>query len=296
MKKKIKLAALIGIMTALLAQTAAFAAAEEATTPTYDIILDGTKLALSSPPFLQNGATMVPFRTVFERIGLRVSWNAKTKQVTGSNAEREIVFTLGSKVATVNGKAETMLLAPVIKNDTTYIPLRFVGTASGGAVELYRGGLNVVWMLSAIQNELYQAVVAQNTAQVEKLLARGADPEVLVGPLGPAIFAFVDDSVDIAQLFIKHGMDINAKSADYSGYTLLHNAAANGRVEVVKFLLTAGADHTIKSGTDSTALELAEFWREQLRYGYMDNLPAKRPTISDYDTIIALLKEYMGQK
>lgn len=292
--KKIKLAAMALILTILFTQTVA-SAAEETTTPSFDIVIDGTKLKLSNPPFLQNGTTMVPFRTVFERLGLRVSWNPKTKQVTGSNAESEIVFTLGTKSATVNGKAEMLLLAPVVKNDTTYIPLRFAGTASGGAVELYKGGLNVVWMLSAKQNELYKAVASHETAEAEKLLQRGADPKVLIGPLGPAIFSFADDSVEIVSLFLKHGMDINTRSADYAGYTLLHNAAANGRVEVVKFLLTSGADLTITTETKSTALELAEFWREQLRFGYKDSVADKPPTINDYDTIIALLKDYMGK-
>jgi len=297
--KKSKLGALIVVVSMLLSQvTAAIAApANEPTNPTYDIFLDGGKLKLSAPPLLQNGTTLVPFRSVFEGLGLSVSWNAQTKQVTGKSEERTIVLTVGSVTATVNGKSAAMPLAPVVLNNTTYIPLRFAGTASGGEVELYQGGLNVVWMLSALQKELYLAVVAKDKDQVERLLKRGADPEVLIGPIGPAIFSFADDAADVIALFIKHGMGINERSADYSGYTLLHNAVRKGRTEVVKYLLDNGADPSIHSGSGSTPLELAEFWREQVRYGYKDHTDqTKTPTIQDYDETIALLKDYQSKK
>jgi len=300
--KKSKLGALIVVVSMLLSQVTAVTAApanekNEPTNPTYDIFLDGDKLSLSAPPLLQNGTTLVPFRSVFERLGLSVSWNAQTKQITGKSEERTIVLTVGSVTAIVNGKNAAMPLAPVVFNNTTYIPLRFAGTASGGEVELYQGGLNVVWMLSALQKELHLAVVAKDKDQVERLLKRGADPEVLIGPIGPAIFLFADDAKDIIALFIKHGMDINVRSSDYSGYTLLHNAVRKGRTEVVKFLLDNGADSSVHSGSGSTPLELAEFWREQVRYGYKDHADqTKTPTIQDYDETIALLKDHENKK
>ncbi|MFC5651085.1 stalk domain-containing protein [Paenibacillus solisilvae] len=292
---KIKLAAVIMVLAVMFAQSATAAAgyADPSTTPTFDIVLDGKKLQLSSPPFLQNGTTMVPFRTLFERLGLRVSWNAQIKQITAQNADKKITLTVGSNHATVDGKDETMPLAPVVKNNTAYITLRFAGTSSGGDVELYRG-LNVVWMLSPIQSELYSAVVAGEKDKVDQLLGRGADPELLVGPVGPATFTFAEDSVEIVGLFLKHGMGINDRSADYTGYTLLHNAVYKGHIEVVKYLLASGADPAVTSESGGTSLDLAEFWREQVRFGYKDALDgSKSPTVQDYDTIIALLKKYM---
>ncbi|MFD0714887.1 stalk domain-containing protein [Paenibacillus sp. GCM10027626] len=293
--KKIRLGAILVAAAMLLSQAVAPVSAAEKihdTTPTFDIYMDGNKLKLPIQPYIQKGTTMVPFRSVFEQLGLRVSWNKKTQQIVGKNEERSIVLTVNSATALINGKAETMPLAPVIKNGVTYIPLRFAGTASGGKVELYQGGLNVVWVLSSLQNDLYEAVKAKDTDKVAQLLSKGADPEVLIGPVGPAIFTFADESTDIIGLFIKHGMGIDKRSADYAGYTLLHNAVKKGLPQVVEFLLKEGANPAIKSESGSTPLELAEFWREQVRFGYKDILEdAKAPTVQDFDTIISLLKD-----
>ena len=50
---------------------------------------------------------------------------------------------------------------------------------------------------------------------------------------------------------IQAGGDVNEKT-EYYGSTTLHAASANGRVEVITALLTAGADKTIKNWLDNT--------------------------------------------
>ncbi|WP_339905878.1 ankyrin repeat domain-containing protein, partial [uncultured Cyclobacterium sp.] len=56
-----------------------------------------------------------------------------------------------------------------------------------------------------------------------------------------------------AELLIKSGADINAKSSD--GSTPLHTAAFYGRVEIVRALLEKKADIAVKNSYDATALE-----------------------------------------
>ena len=260
-------------------------------TPTYKIFIDNKELKLSAPPYLQNGTTMVPFRPVFNQLGLDVEWDPKHNQVVGKNSELTITLTIGSVSAKVNNATEVMPLAPVLHNGTTYIPLRFVGTASGGRVELYGEGLNVVWITSAKQNQLFDAVIDRKIVEVKRLLESGADPTVMVGPLGPAIYNFVDDSVEIVKLFLENGMDINyfAEGQFYST-TLLQNAAGDGQVEVVKFLLNAGADPSLTAGANWTALEIAEYWKGQIENGYQDIIdPSNTPSVESYEEIIKLL-------
>ncbi|WP_020615489.1 stalk domain-containing protein [Paenibacillus daejeonensis] len=261
--------------------------------PTYDIFIDSKKLDLSEPPYLQNGTTMVPFRPVFEQLGLTIEWNKQQKQVVGRNSDYVIKFEIGSDSALINGSAVKMPLAPVLQDGITYIPLRFVGTASGGSVELYGGELNVVWILSALQNQLFDAVIEKDVDLTKSLLKAGADPTTNIGPLGTAIFSFADESVDIVALFLEYGMDVNYIDVRSSfPTTLLQNAAGGGHVDVVKFLLFAGADPFLKSNNDWTALEIAQYWQQQVASGYLHIIdPANTPSVETYDEIISLLKE-----
>ncbi|GMK37638.1 hypothetical protein PCCS19_06920 [Paenibacillus sp. CCS19] len=292
---KIKVAVFMLLLFFMANSFASAAAAANVVTPTFKIVIDNEELNLSAPPYVQNGTTMVPFRSIFTQLGLVVEWDAEHQQVVGRNSERTITLTVGSVTAQINDSTEIMPLAPVIHNGTTYIPLRFVGTASGGKVEFYGGGLNVVWILSAKQNQLVHAVITNEVADVDKLLESGADPTVMVGPVGPAIYDFVHDSIEIVKLFLKYGMDINYCDEDqYNSMTLLQHAAGQGYVELVKFLLDAGADPSLAAGFDWTALEIAEYWKDKVENGYQDIIdPANTPTVETYEEIIRLLTEAM---
>lgn len=101
---------------------------------------------------------------------------------------------------------------------------------------------------------------------VKLLLRHGADPnrgrdESLETPLHHALARAGDtdrtDRRELIQLLIDHGADVNAKTKPGIGSfnlwairtrreTPLHRAAAWGSIEVIRFLLKAGADPTIQ--------------------------------------------------
>ncbi|UVI28494.1 stalk domain-containing protein [Paenibacillus spongiae] len=93
------------------------------------IVIDGRELLLPAPPIQINGVTMVPFRSLFESLGLNVVWEAKAKRITGKSADVTVAVKLGSLEAQVNGKAAKLLAAPITQGSLTYIPLRFVSEA-----------------------------------------------------------------------------------------------------------------------------------------------------------------------
>jgi ankyrin repeat protein len=74
-------------------------------------------------------------------------------------------------------------------------------------------------------------------------------------PLYPGAVGDPDNAPEIAEV-LKRGADVN--SADPNGYTALMYAANLGRVDNVKALLASGADASLKSKDDETALSLAE--------------------------------------
>lgn len=124
-----KFLSLISIsLLALILAVPAFAASK-----LIDVYINGTKVSFTAgSPYLQNNSVLVPFRVVFEKLGLKVLWDAKTGTVTGTSSNLAITLKIGSNRATVNGTVKKLTTAPVSTAGTTYIPLRFIAEATGG--------------------------------------------------------------------------------------------------------------------------------------------------------------------
>lgn len=124
-----KLVSLLGIsLLALVLAVPAFAADKP-----IKVYINGSNLAFTAgTPYLKDNTVLVPFRVVFEKLGLRVLWDSKTGTVTGTGTGLDISLKVGSKRASVNGTVKQLTVAPVSNAGTTYIPLRFIAEATGG--------------------------------------------------------------------------------------------------------------------------------------------------------------------
>jgi hypothetical protein len=253
----------------------------------YTLSIDGEiiEFTQSNRPIILNGTAIVPFRPIFEKLGLKVTWNSSKKQIQGVSDIIKISFTIGSKKADVNGKEILIPIAPQLRNGTTYIPLRTVAESSGGQLILYgEEGGNNAWFLSAKQVGLFKAIGNEDKVMVEHFLKLGADPTVGIGPLGPSEYSitlYLNDDVEIIALYLKYGMDINYQEG-FTKTTILHDAVFHGRVSSVRYLLEHGADPTIDSWL-GTPLEIAQ-----------------GPTFPEYsqnnDVIIELLESYLAEQ
>lgn len=124
-----KLLSLLSIsLLALILAVPAFAASKP-----IDVYINGSKVSFTAgTPYLANNSVLVPFRVIFEKLGLQVLWDAKTGTVTGKSSNLAISLKIGSNRATVNGTVKKLTTAPVSSAGTTYIPLRFIAEATGG--------------------------------------------------------------------------------------------------------------------------------------------------------------------
>ncbi len=87
-------------------------------------------------PFIDSKAnrTYVPVRFVVEFLGGSVLWDSTTKTITISLGG-EIKLTVGSDVAYVNGKAVKLDVPVFIKDNRSFVPLRFIAENLGFKVE-----------------------------------------------------------------------------------------------------------------------------------------------------------------
>lgn len=82
--------------------------------------------------FIKENRTFVPLRLISEKLGFTVEWNEETKDITITNKDEKVVFnTQKDTYIGKDGKEVKMDVKPVVKNNRTFLPIRFVSEALG---------------------------------------------------------------------------------------------------------------------------------------------------------------------
>jgi hypothetical protein len=95
------------------------------------VFVDGKVQLFHTHPLLYTDSTMLPLRELFKLFGADVQWDGATRKVTATLGDTKIELTINSKLAYVNGHAVNIVAEPIIQNDHTLIPFRFVAEAFG---------------------------------------------------------------------------------------------------------------------------------------------------------------------
>jgi len=111
-----------------------------------------------------------------------------------------------------------------------------------------------------LDKALFDAISKSSCEEIQTLLAKGADPNSLDGktntPLMNAISPHIRDRMDIIELLVSHGADVNILRKD-GKFTALMIAGQIGDYEICKFLLEHGADPNAKKNDGTTALMMS---------------------------------------
>ncbi|MDO4481150.1 MAG: stalk domain-containing protein [Bacillota bacterium] len=103
--------------------------------PSQTVRKNGKTEYSDAAPFIRNDRTMTPARFVAEALGAQVLWNEAERTVTVAKDGIEIVLTINSDTAVVNGNNVRLDSPAVIENNRTYTPARFIGETLGAKVE-----------------------------------------------------------------------------------------------------------------------------------------------------------------
>ncbi|CAM3999637.1 copper amine oxidase N-terminal domain-containing protein [Alkalicoccus chagannorensis] len=85
-------------------------------------------------PFIENGVTFVPLRSVFEEMGASVRWDGEARDVHISYEDTRVHAPVGSSSMFVNGSEETLRAPLQIVNDRTVLPVRALAQGIGAQV------------------------------------------------------------------------------------------------------------------------------------------------------------------
>jgi ankyrin repeat protein len=146
---------------------------------------------------------------------------------------------------------------------------------------------------------LYQAVMAQDRKEVERLLEHGTSANILLYPqrFSPLMVSLSFNDRPMVELLLKHGANLNYVSDDVIYTTPLVAAFISGRTpdphdfsvgsdfSLFWFLIDAGADINLKFKDEDIAIYAAGSGRmklvnELLARGYHRDLPRLRETIN----------------
>lgn len=96
--------------------------------------VNGQAVAYSQAPTLEEGLIMLPMRPIFEADGFQIEWVPETSSVKATKEGMNLLVTVGSKQATVNG-TPTEMFDPVSKvNGSIMVPATFVAQVFNGQV------------------------------------------------------------------------------------------------------------------------------------------------------------------
>lgn len=93
--------------------------------------------------FVENDRSYVPVRFISENYGGDVEWIQETQTVNITFKGRTISLTIGTPEITINGKVTKLDVAPIVRNDRTFLPLRACTEAIGKEV-FYSDGLILI--------------------------------------------------------------------------------------------------------------------------------------------------------
>lgn len=93
------------------------------------VYVNNELLSFDQPPIIYNDRTMVPMRAIFERLNLTVQWFEDEQRITAFDDDTNITMFIGEETIYINGEGSEIDVAPMIVNDRTLVPLRFIGEA-----------------------------------------------------------------------------------------------------------------------------------------------------------------------
>lgn len=95
------------------------------------LVINGKITESDVKPMIINNRTMVPVRVIMESLGASVEWNDLMRQVVVMSNGKIMIFTINSPKVYVGSTSVTLDSPPVIVNDRTLVPIRFISENLG---------------------------------------------------------------------------------------------------------------------------------------------------------------------
>lgn len=133
------------------------------------VVIDNNEIEFEVDPVVVNGRVMVPFRQIFEVLGLEVEWNENLRIATAHGPDTSLAIKVDSIYGNVNGELIELDAPSMIVEDRMMVPLRFISEAFGNEV-LWDGDARLVTIDTAVKVDS-TALDFPTVGNYEKLVA-----------------------------------------------------------------------------------------------------------------------------
>lgn len=187
------------------------------------VTLDDAPLSFDASPVIENGRVLVPMRGILEALGYSVHWQEHTRTVLAVNGEVSISLPLNSNTVSVNGKTVTIDVPAQLKEDRTFVPLRFLAEYSGAEV-IWDNGTSTVSIRSQQRPASYDIKDSTVYIQTNKMQGSG----VILSADGVIVTNYhVIDKASTAQFIFQDG-------SIYQGETTVIGLAPEEDIAILK--------------------------------------------------------------
>ena len=174
------------------------------------VVVDNNSVVFDTPPFIENGRTLVPLRAIAEAAGMKVDYDDNTRTVTLTKTEKLlkipldstnpyvdgrthiVTLTLDSDTATVDGLKILLDVPARAVRDRTMVPLRFISEVMD---------MDVIWSPTGL------GILNGNSGALISTRLRGSAP--LAGEsIFPAVSSKIISIVDSKGNSVALGMDV----------------------------------------------------------------------------------------
>ena len=101
------------------------------------VYVDRERLASDVAPQIINDRVMLPFRSVFEKMGASVQWLENEKKIVAKKDNITIEMIIGENLMLINSEYYKSDTAPVIIGERTLVPVRICAETFGCGVKWY---------------------------------------------------------------------------------------------------------------------------------------------------------------
>ncbi len=135
------------------------------------INVDGVDVSLDTPPLLEHGRTLIPFRAISEALNVSVNWDGGTRTITAVDSGVSVILQIDNKTAYRNNVPISLDVPPQLIKGRTLIPLRFFSEAYNCQVawDSTKGEVRIVSPLQKISVLGFYALGDSSTSSWEDL-------------------------------------------------------------------------------------------------------------------------------
>lgn len=171
-----------------------------------------------------NSRTLLPIRAIVEEMGGTISWDQKEKRVGIQLGNVDMKLWINKKEAILNGKDILIDVSPIIYNDRTMLPLRFVTENLGADLEWDNVKKEALIKFNKVQNQ-----------HEEPGKGPDKDSNSYIPPRKPAFYMrhqFELIGNNMGRVYFER--DFNYKLGEYTGFKLYYTDG-NNKYQVLDF-------------------------------------------------------------